>query len=182
MTLLNLFHGFPVLPQIQQVKKIGQVIATRPGWVEVAVAKESGCKACHSQSDCSVAPVADALSPAQHRVWCASAKPLVVGSQVEVLLPQAALREAAILGYLYPLSGFMLGMFSGPGLFSGFAFSEDFAAGLGAVMGCGLAWILARQKAHKQTQRWRPEVVADFGVPMPTKCQSNETEKPPQSL
>lgn len=144
--------------------------------------RESGCKACHSQNDCSVAPVAEALSPAEHRVWCASRKPLLLGSQVEVLLPQAALRQAAVLGYLYPLTGFMLGLFCGESALSGLAIHPDLAAGLGALIGCGLAWACARHQAQKHTQRWRPEVVVDFGVPMALKTQANETEKPPTRL
>lgn len=92
-----------------EVAASGTVLAIAPGRVQLAVSRQSACKACAEKSGCSNAQE----QTSAQRIWLAHTQPLTLGDSVQVSLPEATLLRAAFLTYGPPLAGFMTGLLAG---------------------------------------------------------------------
>lgn len=121
-----------------EIRASAVVLANAPGRVQLAVTRQSACKACAEKSQCG----SRQESTRPQRIWLASSMPLILGQTVAVSMPENALLRAALLMYGLPLTGFMLGLLSGT------AFG-DIAALLCAVTGLACGFATVRFLAHR---------------------------------
>ena len=153
-------------------EEIGCVVDKKGKWVNVAITRKSTCSSCHADEKCHVAPVTQALTPDRIVVTCQTTQSVDIGDQVKLYLPQASLLKAAMLGYLYPLTGFFCGLFIAEYMCPEFL-NTDIIALIGSVIGGALGWLLARYQARKQESTWQPQITAYLGQPIHTHIQKS---------
>tara|TARA_B100001094_G_scaffold302242_1_gene329260 strand:- start:6534 stop:7007 length:474 start_codon:yes stop_codon:yes gene_type:complete len=148
-------------------EEIGYVIEKKGTWIDVAITRKSTCSKCHSSHQCSVAPITQALTPDHIVVTCQTTQTVHIGDQVKLCLPQASVVKAAMLGYLYPLMGFFIGLFIAESIRPA-SYNTDITALVGGVLGGTLGWLLARYQAKQQESTWQPQITAYLGQPIET--------------
>ncbi|WP_257204814.1 SoxR reducing system RseC family protein, partial [Enterococcus faecium] len=109
----------------------------------------------------------------EHRRQVHIDQPLEPGQRVEVGIAEGSLLRSAMLVYLTPLLGMMLG-----GTLLQYCFGSDASAAIGAVLGGGAAFMLARRLARRLGEQadYQP-VVLQIGLP-PT-AMPMQAENPP---
>lgn len=80
----------------------------------------------------------------EHQLQVHIDQPLEPGQRVEVGIAEGSLLRSAMLVYLTPLLGMMLG-----GTLLQYCFGSDASAAVGAVLGGGAAFMLARRLARR---------------------------------
>ncbi len=104
----------------------GIVIGTRAGVTRIQVQPAAACAGCGSRGSCTSA----SASAKPQFVDVRLPAPAVPGAQVTLSLPESSIALAAVLGYLLPAIGLLLGAVIAAVLFTG-----DLPAVLGAVLG-----------------------------------------------
>ena len=81
-----------------------------------------------------------------------------LGDVVSVEMPDAQVLKASLLTYLFPLAGFIGGLFLGAAIFG----NEDWAMVLGGLSGLTLCALLLKVTDKRLGQRhpWQPHIVA----------------------
>ncbi|MDT8311587.1 MAG: SoxR reducing system RseC family protein [Methylophaga sp.] len=110
-------------------------------WVEAA--RQSTCGGCQIRQGCGTGLLAKHVGKRFNRIAVPNNKPVKIGQQVTVAIPEDALLQGAFLMYLLPL----LAMFAGAGLARWLAWPEplQIAAGLTALL-AGFFWVASRLK------------------------------------
>lgn len=120
------------------------VIDWQHGIATVRCEQRAGCSSCQSKAACGTR-IMNKLGPQTiHDLKIPVAQPLSVGQRVELGIPEAGLLLSALLVYIVPLLGILLCA----ALFY-FLVGSDIAAVLGAFLGGGLGFIIARFYAAK---------------------------------
>ncbi|MHB8920745.1 MAG: SoxR reducing system RseC family protein [Halothiobacillus sp.] len=137
------------------IREEGIVVALVAGGVIVETQRQSGCQSCASRGGCGVGLIQKALNRKQHQVTALTALPVQIGDRVRLVLPAAALVQASLLMYLFPLLGLMIGALCGQVLMS-----SNSAAILGGALGFGLSllWIARRQNGLSLSGRYAPRI------------------------
>ena len=120
------------------------VLAHKNGQIELAVVRQSACKACAEKAACGAKK--DELKP--QRIWLNSTAPLPAGSEVQLAIADASVLRAAGLMYGLPLTGFMAGLLGGSTI-------SDLSALLGGLLGLGLGFGLAGLLARRLSPAFR---------------------------
>lgn len=95
----------------------------------------------------------------EHQLQVHIDQPLEPGQRVEVGIAEGSLLRSAMLVYLTPLLGMMLG-----GTLLQYCFGSDASAAVGAVLGGGAAFMLARRLARRlgEQAEYQPSGAADW--------------------
>ncbi|TBL73116.1 SoxR-reducing system protein RseC [Obesumbacterium proteus] len=123
--------------------------------------QRSGCGSCGAKNTCGTAVLNKINPQSQHQLQVEIAQPLAPGQKVEIGITEANLLRSAVLVYLTPL----LGLIVGGGVGQSFMHSDAWAA-LGALVGAGAGFMFARFKAKKLSDRqdYQP-IVLQVGLP-----------------
>ncbi|AKJ41579.1 SoxR-reducing system protein RseC [Pragia fontium] len=120
------------------------VIDWQQGIATLRCEQRSGCSSCQSQQTCGTR-VLNKLGPqVVHDLKIPVSQPLSIGQRVELGIPESGVLLSALLVYIVPLLGILLCA----SVFYSFA-GSDIAAVLGALIGGGLGFMLARFYAAK---------------------------------
>lgn len=122
------------------VERAGIVIASRAGITRIRLEQAAVCTSCGSRGTC--ASASGSAKPQFIDVRLSG--PVVPGAHVTLSLPEASVALAAVLGYLFPALGLLLGAVIAAVLFTG-----DLPAVLGAVLGL-LAGLLGVRFASRR--------------------------------
>ena len=133
--------------------EIGEVTALANGQLTVRVQKRSACASC--AKPCGVGKLG-ALTP-EHclDLQFPQRADLKVGDRVVVGLPEQALLQATLTIYGLPLFGLLLGALLANLVAVRFAIHGDALVLVGAMVGGGFGWLMARrfgQRLEQQTQ------------------------------
>jgi len=138
---------------IDALETRGEVIGFAHGMAQIRVERaSSGCAGCGSRGACASGPAS-----AQVIRMHLSDTPRV-GDQVTVSMPSSSIALAALLGYLLPPVGLLLGAVIAAGTFDG-----DAAAVLGAGLGFVAGLLLARLISHFTFDRGLAPSVCNHG-------------------
>ena len=136
------------------VERSGEVIGFDHGMAQVRLERaSSGCSSCGSRGSCASGNAAAQVINV-HLSGAAQ-----VGDQVTVSMPPSSIALAALLGYLLPPVGLLLGA-----IIAASAFDGDAAAVLGAGLGFVGGLLLARLVSHFTFDRSLAPFVCNHGV------------------
>ena len=139
---------------IDALEHRGEVIGLDHGMAQIRMQRASGCAGCGSRGTC-----ASGQASAQIIQMHLSGSPRV-GDQITISMPQSSIALAALLGYLLPPVGLLLGAVIAAGSFDG-----DAAAVLGAGLGFVAGLLLARLISHFTFDRGLAPSVCNHGFP-----------------
>ena len=143
------------------IKEWATVVSWQNGIALVSCDVKASCNSCASRAGCG-SRVLNKLGPqTSHTISVPSEQPLMAGQKVELGIAEGSLLRSAMLVYLTPLLGMMLG-----GTLLQYCFGSDASAAVGAVLGGGAAFMLARRLArHLGEQADYQPVVLQIGLP-----------------
>lgn len=139
------------------IEALARVEACADGRVTVSWQSQSACGHCHEADTCGSGVVAKAVAAKAQRLTLTYGKPLSVGTQVSLGIPEQQLITAAALVYLLPLLGLLLG--AGLGSVWGGPEWLSLLAGIGLAIG---GFLLARGLSHRFTPT--PRILRVLGV------------------
>lgn len=137
------------------------VIAWQQGMATLSCEARSGCEACRAKNSCGTTLLNKLGPQSQHQLLVAIEQPLEPGQKVEIGLTAASLLSSALLVYMTPLAGLLAG-----GALGQWWLANDAGAALGALLGGGIGFWLARRLAAPLSARaeYQP-VVLQIGLP-----------------
>lgn len=126
------------------MKEWATVISWKNGVALLRCEPHSGCGSCNARSGCGSHLLNELGPESEHQLKIAISQPLEPGQKVEVGISESSLLRSAALVYLTPLVGLIMG----GTLFQALFVTDAFTA-LGAILGAGLGFLLARTVAIK---------------------------------
>ncbi|CNE73782.1 SoxR-reducing system protein RseC [Yersinia kristensenii] len=126
------------------MKEWATVISWKNGVALLRCEPHSGCGSCNARSGCGSHLLNELGPESEHQLKIAISQPLEPGQKVEVGISEGSLLRSAALVYLTPLVGLIMG----GTLFQALFVIDAFTA-LGAILGAGLGFLLARTVAIK---------------------------------
>lgn len=149
-----------------------QVVVTELGaggvWVEGV--QSSACESCQAKSGCGQQSLKKLGRPVS--LWIKTDLRLQVGDQVVVELPDGAVAMSAMVLYGVPLAGLAIGAV----IANHFGFA-DWQAFIGACIGLGAGFFVARVLSERYQERWLPQLVTPTASTIP-KCFSDSSTEP----
>ncbi|ATA20976.1 RseC/MucC-like positive regulator of sigma(E) [Gibbsiella quercinecans] len=123
--------------------------------------KAGGCGSCHARTGCGARALNELAPETQHQLQVHIAQPVVPGQRIEVGIAEGSLLRSAMLVYLAPLLGILLGA-----AMLQWLMGSDSAALLGALVGGGGAFLVVRRLAGRlSAQASYQPVVLQIGLP-----------------
>ncbi|EKN3346222.1 SoxR-reducing system protein RseC [Yersinia ruckeri] len=143
------------------IKEWATVISWQQGIALLRCEPRAGCGSCHARGGCG-GDLLNKLGPdSQHQLQVAIDQPLEPGQRIEVGISEGSLLRSAVLVYLTPLGGLILG-----GAVSQAFFVTELMTAMGAVIGGVGGFLLARKLATKlEGQSDYQPVVLQIGLP-----------------
>ncbi len=141
----------------------GRVVAVEADGVWVETIRKTTCGSCAAQKGCGHGmmnrisegrrSLIRALPGKIHPADCS------VDDEVSISIPEEVILRGSLVVYILPLLAMLVGAGAGASLLP---FSEDAAAGLGAVLGFGLGFALVRWHAarHRDDRSLQPVLVS----------------------
>lgn len=156
------------------MKKWATVISWQQGVALLRCEPKAGCGSCTAYSGCDARALNELVPESEHHLRLPIAQPLEPGQRVEVGIAEGSLLRSAMLVYMTPLFGMMLG----GGLLQWWL-GSDAAAVLGAIFGGSAAFLIARSlaKCLDEQADYQP-VVLQIGLPPGALRMQIETEAP----
>jgi sigma-E factor negative regulatory protein RseC len=156
------------------MKEWATVVSWQQGVALLRCEPKAGCGSCTARSGCGARALNELVPESEHHLRLPIAQPLEPGQRVEVGIAEGSLLRSAMLVYMTPLLGVMLG----GGLLQ-WVFGSDSAAALGALLGGGAAFLLARSLAKRlDAQADYQPVVLQIGLPPGALRLQTENEAP----
>lgn len=152
----HFFQGIAVM-----MKEWATVVSWQQGVALLRCEPKAGCGSCTARSGCGARALNELVPETEHQLQVHIDQPLEPGQRVEVGIAEGSLLRSAMLVYLTPLLGMMLG-----GTLLQYCFGSDASAAVGAVLGGGAAFMLARRLARRLGEQadYQP-VVLQIGLP-----------------
>jgi sigma-E factor negative regulatory protein RseC len=143
------------------MKEWATVVSWQQGVALLRCEPKAGCGSCKARSGCGARALNELVPESEHHLQVQIEQPLEPGQRVEVGIAEGSLLRSAMLVYMTPLFGMMLG----GGLLQGWS-GSDAAALLGAVVGGTTAFFVARLLATRLGEQadYQP-VVLQIGLP-----------------
>ncbi|MCP1064741.1 SoxR-reducing system protein RseC [Serratia symbiotica] len=143
------------------MKEWATVVSWQRGVALLRCDRKTGCGNCNARSGCCVPALNELVPETKHSLQVRINKPLKPGQRVEVGIAERSLLRSAMLVYLMPLLGMMLG----GGLLQYWLGTDAFAA-LGALLGGGVDFMLVRRLDHHLGKQddYQP-IVLQIGIP-----------------
>lgn len=143
------------------MKEWATVVSWQQGVALLRCDRKTGCGNCNARSGCGVPALNELVPETEHPLQVRIDQPLEPGQRVEVGIAEGSLLRSAMLVYLMPLLGMMLG-----GSLLQYWLGTDAFAALGALLGGGVAFMLVRSLAHRLGKQadYQP-IVLQIGIP-----------------
>lgn len=143
------------------LKEWATVVSWQDGIAKLRCETQAGCSNCHSRSGCG-ARVLNELGPqTEHNLQVHIAEQLQPGQKVELGITEGSLIRSALLVYMTPLLGVILG----GGLLQWLTQSDLYSV-VGAVTGGVLGFLVARALATRlEMQAGYQPVILQIGLP-----------------
>ncbi|HDJ1441279.1 TPA: SoxR-reducing system protein RseC [Serratia rubidaea] len=143
------------------MKEWATVVSWQQGVALLRCEPKAGCGSCKARSGCGTRALNELVPETEHQLQVQIEQPLEPGQRVEVGITEGSLLRSAMLVYLTPLLGMMLG-----GGVLQLWLATDGAAALGALFGGVGAFLLARKLARRlgEQDAYQP-VVLQIGLP-----------------
>ncbi len=126
---------------METIERKGQVIRFERGVAKIRLEQAAGCASCGSRNSCASAePAGQVVSMPMSGPASGS---IAAGDFVSVSMPAATVTSAALVGYVIPPFGLLLGA-----IFASFINDSDVATSLGAVLGFVAGLLLTRWLAR----------------------------------
>ncbi|CNH48766.1 SoxR reducing system protein RseC [Yersinia intermedia] len=143
------------------MKEWATVISWQDGVALLRCEPQSGCGSCNARTGCGSHLLNELGPESEHQLQIAISQPLEPGQKVEVGISEGSLLRSASLVYLTPLAGLIVG----GGLFQTLFITDAFTA-LGAILGAGLGFLLARTLASRiEGQSDYQPTILQIGLP-----------------
>jgi sigma-E factor negative regulatory protein RseC len=157
------------------IKEWATVVSWQQGVALLRCEPQAGCGSCTARSGCGVRALNELVAESEHHLQVQIEQPLEPGQRVEVGITEGSMLRSAMLVYMTPLLGMMLG----GGLLQWWSGSSDAAALFGAVVGGTAAFLVARLLAARLGERadYQP-VVLQIGLPPGALRLQTESEAP----
>lgn len=144
----------------------GQVIATEPGQVTVAVVQSSACQSCKARHGCGQAVLSQVTDGSRQEAKNHFAIPYAgevrPGDWVRLAIEEDRLTLAALWLYLVPLLSGFLALLSGHLM----SLAEPLQLAM-ALLGGAVALALTRYRFKSAAQHWVPQIVDVSNTPDP---------------
>ncbi|MFI8416650.1 SoxR-reducing system protein RseC [Serratia sp. NPDC078593] len=156
------------------MKEWATVISWQQGVALLRCEPKAGCSSCSARTGCGARALNELVPETEHQLQVHIQQPLEPGQRVEVGIAEGSLLRSAMLVYLTPLLGMILG-----GSLLQLWQGTDAAAALGALIGGVGAFLLARKLAQRidEQDAYQP-VVLQIGLP-PTALHIRPDNSPP---
>lgn len=157
------------------MKEWATVVSWQQGVALLRCEPKAGCSSCSARTGCGARALNELVPETEHQLQVRIQQPLEPGQRVEVGIAEGSLLRSAMLVYLTPLLGMILG-----GTLLQLWQGTDAAAALGALIGGVGAFLLARKLAQRidEQDAYQP-VVLQIGLP-PTALHIQPDNSPPQ--
>lgn len=156
------------------MKEWATVVSWQQGVALLRCEPKAGCGSCTARSGCGARALNELVPESEHHLQVQIERPLEPGQRVEVGIAESSLLRSAMLVYMTPLFGVMLG----GGLLQWWL-GSDSAALFGAVIGGSTAFLVARLLATRLGEQadYQP-VVLQIGLPPGALRLQTENETP----
>lgn len=156
------------------MKEWATVVSWQQGVALLRCEPKSGCGSCTARSGCGVHALNELVPGTEHHLQLQVAQPLEPGQRVEIGIAEGSLLRSAMLVYMTPLFGIMLG----GGLLQWWL-GSDAASLLGAIIGGAAAFLVVRLVAPRLGKQvnYQP-VVLQIGLPPGAMRLQTQTEDP----
>lgn len=143
------------------MKQWATVVSWHQGVARLRCEPKAGCGNCTARSGCGARALNELVPKTEHQLQVRIEQPLKPGQRVEVGITESSLLRSAMLVYLTPLLGMILG-----GSLLQYWLGTDASAALGALLGGGAAFMLARSLAQRLGEQadYQP-IVLQIGLP-----------------
>jgi len=143
------------------MKESATVVSWQQGVALLRCDYKTGCGSCNARSGCGLPALNELVPKTEHPLQVRIDQPLEPGQRVEVGIAEGSLLRSAMLVYLMPLLGMMLG-----GSLLQYLLGTDAFAALGALLGGGASFMLARSLAYRLGKQvgYQP-IVLQIGIP-----------------
>lgn len=149
------------------IESVATVVAVGQDWAQVECRRKSACGHCHQQESCGVGAMAKGMPGRPQLFQVALTMPVRVGQEVLIGIPERSLLKSALLVYMVPLLFLLLGALAGKGVAQLYLLAEEAPEILGALLGGGLGFLIARFGAKRLTGgEYRPVML---GLNLPTR-------------
>ncbi|MGM3175918.1 SoxR-reducing system protein RseC [Dickeya lacustris] len=150
------------------IKEWATVESWQDGVVVLRCEQQSGCQGCQSRSSCGNGVLSKVGGPVVHQLSLRYPHPLQPGQRVEIGLAEASLLRSAMLVYLVPLLGLMLGAM----LFQ-YWLTSELAAVTGALLGISVSFGLLKyfSPSMANNPRYQPVILQVALVTEPRSAQ-----------
>lgn len=143
------------------IKEWATVVSWQQGIAVVRYDRKTGCCNCNAGFDCSIPTLNELVPQNEHPLQIPNHQLLKPGQRVEVGIAEGALLRSAMLVYMMPLLGMMLG-----GILLQYWLGTDAFAALGTLLGGGVAFILVRSLVYRlgKQSKYQP-IILQIGIP-----------------
>ncbi|NKI75900.1 SoxR-reducing system protein RseC [Dickeya sp. CFBP 2040] len=138
------------------IKEWATVVSWQAGTAVLRCEQRSGCQSCQSRMSCGTGVLNQIGGAAIHQLAVSYPQPLLPGQRVEIGLAESSLLRSAMLVYLLPLLGLMLGA----ALMQHWLHS-DLMAVMGAFAGVAVSFAAVKRLSAKidNNQRYQPVIL-----------------------
>lgn len=148
------------------IESVATVVAVGETWVQVECRRKSACGHCHQQASCGVGSLAKSMPGRPQLLELARVGEVSVGQQVRIGIPEKSLLKSALLVYMLPLFCLLVGALVGKWVSGVWQIAEELPEILGAMLGGGLGFLLAKLGARQFSEGlYRPVML---GADIPT--------------
>ncbi|MEH0834378.1 SoxR-reducing system protein RseC [Pectobacterium cacticida] len=143
------------------IKEWATVVSWQDGVAELRCEPSAGCGTCKSRSSCGTGLLSQLGLSAENTLYVSYDRPLDAGQKVELGISEGRLLFSAVLVYIVPLIGMLLGA-----VMCQMFFATDLAAVVGALLGGGAAFIGVQRWAKQLSKHKRYEpVILQIALP-----------------
>ena len=147
------------------IESVATVVAVGDTWAQVECRRKSACGHCHQQESCGVGTIAKAMPGRPQLLEIALTAPVHVGQQVRIGIPERSLLTSALLVYMVPVLFLLLGALAGKLVSVQWPVGEEAPEVIGALLGGGLGFLLARLGAKRLGGGFYRPVMLGLNIP-----------------
>ncbi|AJC67314.1 SoxR-reducing system protein RseC [Dickeya zeae] len=138
------------------IKEWATVVSWQAGIAVLHCEQRSGCQSCQSRTSCGTGLLNQMGGAPTHQLSVAYPQPLSPGQRVEIGLAESSLLRSAMLVYLLPLLGLMLGA-----TLMQYWLESEPATVIGAFVGVAVSFALVKRLSAKisNNQRYQPVIL-----------------------
>ena len=131
--------------------------------VQLSIETKNACSGCQVNANCGIQTMVTTTKTRSRILELQTDKTYRMGETVVVQIPDGYLTSMAMVVYLAPLIGFILGLLFGASFMPKGSVSQDvIALFFGLIGGCG-SWLLAQFKVKQMEQNQQPLITAQLG-------------------